>query len=87
MPEPVDFTLKADGPTWTLSRDGERLADYSHLEQATHEAVRRARELEETGAPARVLVHAAEGKVIEIDSGPEVTREQELRGAEADPPR
>lgn len=80
MPDPVEFTIKADGPTWTLSRDGERLTDYSHLEQATHDAVRHARALEETGAPARVSVHAAHDKVIEIDVGPEVTRDQERNG-------
>ncbi len=80
MPQPVEFTIKAEGSTWTLARDGDRLHDYSHLEQATHEAVRYARALEETGAPARVLVHAAHDKVIEVDVGPEVTRAQELGG-------
>ena len=83
MAEAVEFTIKADGPTWTLARDGERLAAYSHLELATHDAVRHARALEETGAPARVRVHAAGGKVIEIDVGPEVTRDQE-RGPDMD---
>lgn len=84
MPQPVEFTLKPEGGIWTLARDGQHLADFSHLEQATHEAVRHARALEATGAPARVLVHASEGKVIEIDVGPEVTREEERNGPDLD---
>lgn len=80
MPQPVEFTIKTDGPTWTLARDGEKLHDYSHLEQATHDAVRHARALEESGAPARVVVHAAHDKLIEIDVTAEVTRAQERDG-------
>ena len=80
MPQPVEFTIKADGPTWTLARDGEKLHAYSHLEQATHDAVRHARALEETGAPAKVLVHAAHDKVIEIDVTAEVTLAEERNG-------
>ncbi len=77
------FILKAEAGTWTLFRDEHKIGTYSHLDRATHEAVRLARELQETGEPAQVLVHAADGKVVEIDVDPEVTQEEERRGPEA----
>ena len=80
MADPVKLTLTAHGGIWVLARDGAHLADYSHLDQGTHQAVRLARELEETGEPAQVFVQAAEGKLIQIDVDPEVTREEETRG-------
>ena len=80
MADPVTFTLAPRDHLWSLSKDGQHAADYSHLEQATHDAVRLARELEETGQPTQVLVHAADGKVIEIEVGPDVTQDEERRG-------
>jgi len=82
LPEPVQFTIKPDGHTWALARDGAFVAHYSHIEQATHDAVRHARALEETGEPAQVLVHAKD-KVIEVDVSPTVTQVEELRGPDA----
>lgn len=83
MPDPVQLTLKPEAGAWTLARDGQEVSVFSHLERATHEAVRLARELQETGEPSQVFVHAADGKVIEIDSDPEVTQAEETRGPEA----
>ena len=77
MSQPVLLSLAAAGGLWTLSEDGRPGHRFSHLEAATHEAVRRARELEETGQPARVTVVAAEGREIVIDHDPTVTQEQE----------
>lgn len=82
MAEPLQFTIKPDGHTWALARDGRFVAHYSHIEQATHDAVAMARALEETGEPASVHVHAKD-KVIEIDVAPTVTQVEEARGPDA----
>ena len=83
MAEPVVLTIAAAKGVWTLLRDGVRVTEFGHADRAVHEAVRLARELEETGQPARVELHAAEGKVIAVDHGPDVTQDEELRGAAA----
>ncbi len=70
MPEPIRFDIKRHGVIWTLTRDASPEGDYSHLDRATHDAVGRARELQESGTPAQVFVHA-EDKEIQIDIDPE----------------
>lgn len=70
MADPVTFQIAWQGGLWVLTRDGRRQAEYSHLDRATHEAVELARELFRTGQPTRVLVEAAEGKLIEVDTEP-----------------
>ena len=77
MPDPVQLEIAAHAGLWRMSESGEPGHSFSHLEQATHEAVRRARELGDTGQPAEVWVEAAEGKRLRIDVDPEVTQEQE----------
>ena len=74
MADPVIFDIAPRAGLWTVNKGGEHVADYSHLDRATHEAVRQARLLEETGEPARVVVRAADGTVIEVDVGPEDVR-------------
>ena len=69
MPEPTRFDIKRRGTVWTLTRDDKPDGEYSHLDRATHDAAGRARELQETGVPTRVFVHAND-KVIEIDLDP-----------------
>ena len=83
MPDPVRLEIKAAAGVWTLTRDGVRVTDFSHADRAVHDAVRLARELEETGEPATVHLHAADGKVIDVDVDPTVTQAEELRGGEA----
>ncbi len=83
MADPVRLEIKAAAGVWTLTRDSAHVADYSHADRAVHEAVRLARELEATGEPASVHLHAADGKVIDVDVGPEVTQAEERRGPEA----
>ena len=83
MPDPVRLEIRAAAGVWTLTRDGARVADFSHADRAVHDAVRLARELEETGEPASVHLHAADGKVIDVDVDPTVTQDEELRGPEA----
>ena len=75
MPEPVALEIKAHAGVWVLTRDGAHVADFGHADRAVHDAVRLARELEETGQPAAVRLHAADGKVITVEAGPEVTQE------------
>lgn len=70
MTEPVCFDIAVRERLWVLTRDGQPVHSFSHLNRATHEAVALARELEESGQPARVRVHAAEGKVIDITTDP-----------------
>lgn len=70
MPDPVQFVISPHQGVWVLSRDGEHVADYSHVDRATHEAVHLARALEKTGAPAEVTVEAAQGKRISIEVAP-----------------
>lgn len=74
LAEMVTFELARRGSLWTLSRDGQHLADYSHLERATRDAVNHARALARSGEPAQVRVEVAEGRFIEVDTGP---REQD----------
>lgn len=83
MAEPVRLEIKAANGVWTLTRQGAHVADYGHADRAVHDAVRLARELEESGEPASVHLHAADGKVIDVDVGPDVTQAEELRGPEA----
>ena len=70
MPDPVHFDIQRRGEIWALTRDGEPEGDYSHLDRATHDAVGRARGLQDTGSPALVFVHA-DDKTIQIDIDPE----------------
>lgn len=79
MPDPVQLVIAPHAGLWRLTEGDGEGRDFSHLERATHEAVRRARELDETGAPAEVWVEAAEGKRIAIDTAPTVTQEDERR--------
>ena len=83
MANPVQFIIKPDGHNWVLRRDDETVATYGHLDRVTHEAVKLARELHETGEPAQVFVHVSAGKVIEVDTDPEVTQREERRGPAA----
>lgn len=83
MPDPVRLEIKAGSGVWTLTRDGAHVTDFGHADRAVHEAVRLARELGETGQPASVHLHAADGKVIEVDVDPGVTQAEELRGGDA----
>ncbi len=83
MPEPVILSIRASNGVWVLDRAGAHVADYGHADRAVHEAVRLARELDETGQPARVELHAADGKVITVDTDPVVTQDEELRGPAA----
>ena len=83
MPDPVRLEIAAAAGVWTLKRDGAHVADFGHADRAVHEAVRLARELEATGEPASVRLQAAEGKVIEVEVGPDVTQGEELRGGDA----
>ena len=71
MADPVTFAISARAGLWTLSRDGKTVTDFSHVDRATHEAVRLARQLEATGQPARVVVETGDGSAIEVDVGPE----------------
>jgi hypothetical protein len=77
MPDPVQLEIAAHAGLWRLSEAGAPGHSFSRLEDATHEAVRRARELADTGEPAEVWVEAAHGKRLRIDVDPEVTQEQE----------
>ena len=70
MPDPIRFDIRRQGPLWVLTRQDRPEGDYSHLDRATHDAVGRARELQTTGTPAEVFVHA-EDKAIRIDIDPE----------------
>lgn len=70
MPDPVSFVIAPKAGVWALTRDGEHVADFSHVDRATHEAVQLARALEKTGEPAEVSVEAAEGKRISIEVAP-----------------
>lgn len=83
MPDPVRLEIKAASGAWSLTRDGAHVADFGHADRAVHEAVRLARELDETGQPAAVTVEAADGKVITVDVDPGVTQAEELRGGDA----
>ena len=70
MPDPIRFDIKRQGTLWMLTRDDKPAGEYSHLDRATHDAVGRARELQDTGTPAQVFVHA-DDKAIQIDVEPE----------------
>ena len=70
MPNSIRFDIKRQGTIWTLTRDDKSEGDYSHVDRATHDAVARARELQDSGTPAEVFVHA-DNKAIQIDTDPE----------------
>ncbi len=70
MPDPIRFDIRRHDSLWTLTREDTPEGEYSHLDRATHDAVGRARELQDTGTPAQVFVHA-EDKAIQIDIYPE----------------
>ena len=70
MPDPVQFTLRRTGDLWRLERDGADQGAYSHLDQATHDAVGRARLLQEGGSPASVSVILDDGRRVEVDVEP-----------------
>ena len=70
MPQPIRLDIKRQGPIWVLTRDDRPEGEYSHIDRATHDAVGRARELQDTGVPAEVFVHAND-KAIQIDVDPE----------------
>ena len=70
MPDPVNFDIVLRGHVWMLTRDGADVRPYSHADRAAHDAVLLARQLEESGQPARIQLHAAEGKVIEVSHEP-----------------
>ena len=80
MPDPVQLVISPHAGLWRLVEGGGASRDFSHLEQATHEAVARARTLDASGEPAQVWVEAKDGARIAIDVDPEVTQEQERRG-------
>ena len=84
MPDATQIVIAPHAGLWRVSEGGEAGHSFSHLEQATHEAVRRARELDESGAPVEVWVEAASGKRVAIDTSPSITQEQERRGPDAD---
>jgi hypothetical protein len=71
MPDPVHFTLQRHGDLWRLERDGHEQGVYSHVDQGVHEAVQRARALQESGEPATVSVLLEDGKRLEVEVGPE----------------
>lgn len=79
MSDPIQLVIAPHAGLWRLTEAGARTHDFSHLEQATHEAVTRARVLDASGAPAQVWVEAAGGARIAIEVTPEVTQEQERR--------
>ncbi|WP_174300262.1 hypothetical protein [Caulobacter sp. S45] len=70
MPDPIRFDIKRQGSIWKLTRDDKAEGEYSHVDRATHDAVVRARELQDTGTPAQVFVQA-DDKSIQIDTDPE----------------
>jgi hypothetical protein len=70
MADPMIFEILPEGSLWVVSKAGQPVGKYSHVDRATHDAVNAARELRRTGEPARVLLRPAPGKEIEIDTGP-----------------
>ncbi len=83
MTQPIQFTLRRTGDLWRLERDGEEQGAYSHLDQATHDAVSRARTLQESGSPAEVAVLLDDGKRLTVDVEPQATP-PELTGGASD---
>jgi hypothetical protein len=71
MPTPIQFVLHRTGDLWRLERDGGDQGAYSHLEQGVHDAVQRARTLQEGGEPAEVAVVLDSGERIIVDTAPE----------------
>lgn len=55
---------------WVLLRDGGPVREYGHADRAVHEAARIARELAETGEPAKVRIQDAQGRMIDIAVDP-----------------
>lgn len=74
MADPTRFEITCHGRIWWLARDGRRLGDYSHADRAVHDAVTLARGMEQTGQPAAVLLYTGDGRVIEVTTGPERSR-------------
>jgi hypothetical protein len=68
MADPVQLEIRLREGVWTLTRDGRDVRVYGHVDEATHDAVRLARDLIQTGEPAEVHVEA-EGKLIRLDLG------------------
>ena len=79
MSDPVQLVIAPHAGLWRMTEADTPGHSFSHLEQATHEAVARARELQSAGQPAEVWVEAAQGKRVSIDTAPEVTQEDERR--------
>ena len=76
MSKAIEFRIEAREGMWRLSRDGQELHSFSHADRAVHEAVVLARELDQTGQPAQVLLAAADGRLIEVDITPEPPAEE-----------
>ena len=87
MSQPVEFSIVLENHLWSVRRDGAELHKYSHAERAVHEAVELARELEHTGQPAQVRLHAADGKLIEISTteDPPADEDEEAAAEQARP--
>jgi hypothetical protein len=67
MAEPVKIEIRLREGDWALIRNGRAVRRYGHVDEATHDAVRLARDLIHTGEPAEVWVDAGEGKMIRVD--------------------
>jgi hypothetical protein len=82
MAEPTRFDIVLRTGMWVLTRDGEDVHEYGHVERAVHEATRLARELEATGEPSTVRVQTANGAMIEVAADPEPPAAEEPPGAD-----
>lgn len=67
MADPVQIEIRLREGAWVLTRDEREVRIYGHADEATHDAVRLARDLIHTGQPAEVRVEAAGGKLISVD--------------------
>lgn len=83
MPVPVQFTPSRHGDLWRLERDGEDEGAYSHVDQGVHDAVQRARALQEGGSPAKVAVLVDDGQRLDVEVGPEGENPDLTGGAQA----
>ena len=83
MAQAIEFLIERSGDLWRLTRDGHDDGKYSHVDQATHDAVNRARELKDAGSPAKVFVVVKEDQRIEIDTDPEAPNPDLANNAEA----
>lgn len=66
MSKPVALDIVLHAHRWVLLRDGQSVREYGHADRAVHEAARIARELAETGEPAKVRIQDAEGRMIDV---------------------